>query len=345
MLSRELMSCLPDPFTPAGPVLQVRRDTVRLIIVWILRRCGVLGVICPIGVSDDASDMLVEPCPATVRVDRGVGRDLGAIDRDGAKPAQPRPGSDHQHLGEQVGERRLRLSAESGHGGVVGTVLGTQHPERHIGDARSFDLPRRSHPLAVGVDQKPEQHPWVVARGARSTATPRLLQRRGVERFDRLEHEPHQVIRRKPLPHIHRQKHRLVPKHRTEELGHDPCSRNTHDADSGDTRFCDRLYGASKRTFSYLGYYAWWRMMLWLRRKHPRLTWKQARRRYYGADRISDDGLTLYNPAKTKVERYLFRGAQIGTPFNVDAVSTEVRFRHTGHDDVAFVGRVSEQLT
>jgi len=104
-------------------------------------------------------------------------------------------------------------------------------------------------------------------------------------------------------------------------------------------------YGVSKRTFAYLGYYAWWRMMLWLRRKHPRLTWKQARRRYYGADRISDEGVTLYNPAKTKVERYLFRGAQIGTPFNVDTVSTEVRFRHTGHDDVAFVGRVSEQLT
>jgi len=104
-------------------------------------------------------------------------------------------------------------------------------------------------------------------------------------------------------------------------------------------------YGASKRTFSYLGYYAWWRMMLWLRRKHPGLTWKQARRRYYGADRISDDGVTLYNPAKMKVERYLFRGAQIGTPFNIDMVSTEVRFRHTGHDDVAFVGQVSELVT
>jgi RNA-directed DNA polymerase len=104
-------------------------------------------------------------------------------------------------------------------------------------------------------------------------------------------------------------------------------------------------YGASKRTFSYLGHYAWWRMMLWLRRKHPRLTWKQARRRYYGADRITDDGITLYNPAKMKVERYLFRGAQIGTPFNIDTVTKEVRFRHTGHDDVAFVGHVSELVT
>jgi hypothetical protein len=73
-------------------------------------------------------------------------------------------------------------------------------------------------------------------------------------------------------------------------------------------------YGVSKRTFSYLGYYAWWRMMRWLRRKHPQLTWKQARRRYYGADRISEDGVTLYNPAKMKVERYLFREHRSARP-------------------------------
>ena len=41
-------------------------------------------------------------------------------------------------------------------------------------------------------------------------------------------------------------------------------------------------YGVSKKTFSYLGYYAWWRMIYWIRRKHPHLTWKQIRRRYYG---------------------------------------------------------------
>ncbi len=48
--------------------------------------------------------------------------------------------------------------------------------------------------------------------------------------------------------------------------------------------------GVSKRTFNYLGYYAWWRMALWLRRKHPRLSCKQMRRRYFGADRVAEDG-------------------------------------------------------
>jgi len=102
-------------------------------------------------------------------------------------------------------------------------------------------------------------------------------------------------------------------------------------------------YGASKKTFSYLGYYAWWRTILWIRRKHPRLTWKQVRRRYYGADRISADGVTLYNPVRMPVERYRYRGAQISTQYNIDEVDPAgARFRQTRHDDVAFVGKVTE---
>jgi RNA-directed DNA polymerase len=105
-------------------------------------------------------------------------------------------------------------------------------------------------------------------------------------------------------------------------------------------------YGASKKTFSYLGYYAWWRMVTWIRHKHPSLNWAQLRRRYYGTDRICEDGLTLYNPAKMRVERYQFRGAQISTPFNLDEVDPAgARFRQTDHDDVAFVGKVSELVS
>jgi len=105
-------------------------------------------------------------------------------------------------------------------------------------------------------------------------------------------------------------------------------------------------YGASKRTFSYLNHWVWWRLILWIRRKHPRLTWKQMRRRYYGADRITEDSVTLYNPARMRVERYRYRGAQISTPYNIDEVDPAgARFRQTRHDDVAFVGKVSELIT
>jgi RNA-directed DNA polymerase len=105
-------------------------------------------------------------------------------------------------------------------------------------------------------------------------------------------------------------------------------------------------YGVSKRTFSYLGYWAWWRMILWIRRKHPHMSWKQLRRRFYGTDRISANGITLYNPAKMQVRRYRYRGAQICTPYNIDVVDpTGARFRRTNHDDMAFVGRVSELVS
>ena len=105
-------------------------------------------------------------------------------------------------------------------------------------------------------------------------------------------------------------------------------------------------YGASKQTFSYLGWYAWRRMIYWIRRKHPHLTWKQIRRRYYGAGRIGEDKLVLYNPATMRVERYRYRGAQIATPFNIDVIDpTGARFRSTRHDDVEFVGQVSELIS
>ncbi|WP_433018990.1 hypothetical protein [Kribbella sp. CA-294648] len=71
----------------------------------------------------------------------------------------------------------------------------------------------------------------------------------------------------------------------------------------------------------------------------------QLRRRYYGADRITEGGFVLYNPAKMRVERYRFRGTQISMPYNVDEVDPSgARFRRTSHDDAAFVGQVSEYL-
>ncbi|MGW6919007.1 group II intron reverse transcriptase/maturase [Kitasatospora sp. NPDC054939] len=104
-------------------------------------------------------------------------------------------------------------------------------------------------------------------------------------------------------------------------------------------------YGASKKTFSYPGHYAWWRMILWIRRKHPRLTWKKLRRLFFGADCITEGGIVLYSPAKMRVERHRYRGAQISTPYNIDEVNPDgARFRRTSHDDAAFVGQVSEYL-
>ncbi len=104
-------------------------------------------------------------------------------------------------------------------------------------------------------------------------------------------------------------------------------------------------YAAAKRTFSYLGYYAWWRVVRWLRKKHPRLTWKQIKRRYFGKDGIQHKGIALYNPAAMRVMRYRYRGAMISTPWNERTLDPKgARFRRTAHDDPAFLDRLEEAL-
>jgi RNA-directed DNA polymerase len=67
---------------------------------------------------------------------------------------------------------------------------------------------------------------------------------------------------------------------------------------------------------SYLGYYASWRVGRWLRKKHPRMTWKQINRRYINEDHtFQDGGLTLYQSARMRITRYRYRGARIPTPW------------------------------
>ncbi len=104
-------------------------------------------------------------------------------------------------------------------------------------------------------------------------------------------------------------------------------------------------YAAAKRTFSYLGNYVWRRVVGWLRKKHPRMSWKQVRRRYFGKDRIEANGIVLFNPAATRVERYRYRGQRISTPWNERSVDpTGSRYTRTSHDDPAFLGRIQEAL-
>ena len=74
-------------------------------------------------------------------------------------------------------------------------------------------------------------------------------------------------------------------------------------------------HAASKRCFAYLSYYLWWRVMRWLRAKHPRLTWKQIRRKYWGRDWTGPEGARLAWPAEVPVTRYRYRGHRIPSPW------------------------------
>jgi RNA-directed DNA polymerase len=78
--------------------------------------------------------------------------------------------------------------------------------------------------------------------------------------------------------------------------------------------------GVSSATFAYLGHYLWFRVWHWLRRKHPKATWKQIRRRYFrGGSWPASQDRVLLNPATVGTSRYRYRGAAIPTPWPATA--------------------------
>lgn len=102
-------------------------------------------------------------------------------------------------------------------------------------------------------------------------------------------------------------------------------------------------FAAAKRTLNYLGHFAWWRVVRWLRKKHPKSTWKWIWRRYGLAGRPQDAGLALNDPAKVAVIRYRFRGDKIATPWN-DVDARAPGHRWTTFDETEFLGRIEESL-
>jgi RNA-directed DNA polymerase len=75
--------------------------------------------------------------------------------------------------------------------------------------------------------------------------------------------------------------------------------------------------GVSSATFGYLSHYTWERVIRWLRRKHPRSTWKDLYRRF--CDRRgwpTGQRVQLFNPETVATMRYRYRGAAIPTPWS-----------------------------
>jgi RNA-directed DNA polymerase len=78
--------------------------------------------------------------------------------------------------------------------------------------------------------------------------------------------------------------------------------------------------GVSAATFAYLSDYTWQTVWRWLRRKHPKATWKQIRRRYCRAGSWpASETRELFNPAKVGTTRYRYRGAAIPAPWPATA--------------------------
>jgi RNA-directed DNA polymerase len=74
-------------------------------------------------------------------------------------------------------------------------------------------------------------------------------------------------------------------------------------------------HGSSSATFDYLRAFTWRRVVCWLRRKHPRINWKELRRRYLPRWWPMQGEVRMFNPGAVRIVRHRYRGAKIPTPW------------------------------
>ena len=82
-------------------------------------------------------------------------------------------------------------------------------------------------------------------------------------------------------------------------------------------------HGVSKRTFSYVDHFAFWRVVGWLRKRHLGLNWGTLCRRFLPGWEIGDGGIGMFRPRTVEVARYRYRGARIPNPWlNTESFAT-----------------------
>jgi hypothetical protein len=149
---------------------------------------------------------LPQPLLGPIRIRRGRGGDLGAIQRHHPHLAQTQPAAQHQYLREQLLHRCSEPLPEPGNRHMIRHITGTNRPKRQIPAAQPLNRPRRPHPVQPPPHQQHQQHIRVIAFSARASKTPTLMKRRRVQMLlDNLNHQPHRIRGRQPLPHIRRQ--------------------------------------------------------------------------------------------------------------------------------------------
>jgi RNA-directed DNA polymerase len=75
-------------------------------------------------------------------------------------------------------------------------------------------------------------------------------------------------------------------------------------------------HGVSKRVFSYLDHFAFWRIVGWLRKRHAGLSWKSLRRRHLIRWQPAGAEREMFRPQEVPVTRYRYRGTRIPTPWS-----------------------------
>ncbi len=74
-------------------------------------------------------------------------------------------------------------------------------------------------------------------------------------------------------------------------------------------------HGVSKRTFSYIDHFAFWRIVGWLKKRHPKLNTHTVIRRHLPGWHIEADGIEFFRAWQVPVTRYRYRGTRIPNPW------------------------------
>lgn len=129
---------------------------------------------------------------------------------DQARSQQPLPGAHREDLTEQRADRGLVGGAEPGDRGVVGLLVGRDHPERHVLGQSPLDPSTGPLTDAVGVDQHGQHHRRVIRCAASAIGAVAGVEPGQVELGAHIENEPRQVILGKPVRHRRRHQHQLL---------------------------------------------------------------------------------------------------------------------------------------
>lgn len=74
-------------------------------------------------------------------------------------------------------------------------------------------------------------------------------------------------------------------------------------------------HGVVKHVFSYIDHYAFWRIVGWLKKRHPKLNMHTLVRRHLPQWRIRAEGIEFFRAWQVRVTRYRYRGTRIPTPW------------------------------
>jgi hypothetical protein len=99
------------------------------------------------------------------------------------------------------------------------------------------------------------------------------------------------------------------------------------------------------KTLHYLGHYTWWRVMRWLRAKHPKANWTWFRRGYFGTDGLTEADVTLFRPDSIPVTSSGRRTRPSSTTGTFSSPGTPAARAVTGARPLATIGAAGAVLT